>query len=251
MYERAEAPGHARGRYYRRAVRATVGVITALLWVGPLALADPGRGCLRPDYRNPTTYGWKSIPAPAYPAGPRSVVSYAASATLPERLLVTNGVSVMSSTDYGCHWKQSFSLAALPGGFTYSSSDSQIVEVVASRLSDQIAFIVVEQLRPVSRVHVAVTYNWGTSWESADQGLETALGSLIGFAPSPTNSEVAYLSAGDGASGSALFVTEDGGGSWTPRRTKAGGLDVGIGGVTPDPRVDNYTGVAVDPSLYT
>lgn len=242
-----------------RIARTMVGAALVVVVAAPFAVAQsprPGTGCAR------LRGGWEQIAAPDFPSGDRKVASFTAGATDPDRLVVTNGVSVMTTADGGCTWGETFALPATPTAtFPFSSSDARITSVVGSvpPVDTPLMYLTVEQLDRVGRPHVVVSVDGGETWQSGDQGLEAAAGSPLHLAVAPSDPRVVYLLTGVTSGSGAgleqrplqsLFVSADGGASWSKRAdfvAAARELQIDLPRGSPVIVVDgSFDGVAVD-----
>lgn len=172
------------------------------------------------------------IQAPAWGAGAGSITAYAVDPGTPDRLLATNGASVMETTDGGCSWEQTFAVGLLPSLDVPVSSLNATVELIAipQRNSDLVYLVVEEKAGPVSRPHVILSRDGGETWTASDDGLPPLSGTAAALETAPSDPSVAYLVVRDVAAGTdSLYATTDAGASWAERsrgETSSAGMAV-------------------------
>jgi len=179
------------------------------------ALADPRCGIERGN--------WTTIPAPRFETGPQRLTAYEVDAASPARILVTNGKAIMRTTDGACKWQQVFALPAQPSPESQATAgNSEITSIeIAEGVRDRIFLMIEEQGPQGARPHVARSNDFGESWASADVGLPVS-GAPEELETAPTASETVYLAIDvGGGSIDLLFVSADGGQSWTLRSNPA------------------------------
>lgn len=218
------APVHAAGR---RLGRVLCSVLTGAIILGPFALA----GAAEPDCSDLTPKEWVTIPVPAFPSGDQAITDYAVSPTDPRLLFVTNGRSVLSSTDGGCSFEQSFDIET--ADLSYETDGASIKDLHLGSTDGTRAYLVLEarnvvavatvtqDLGPVPRV--LVTTDGGATWEEGDGGLEEAAGSPLSLASTPDSQKI-YLLVDENEvkhgdllnlkTPQRLYVSTDGGLSW-------------------------------------
>lgn len=215
---------------YLRATRKLVALMVAVSLLTPLAAARGAAGC------GVVSGNWTTISGPRFPSGPQAITDLAIDARTPSRFFVTNGTTVMRTTDGGCSWVDSYTLGEQDGAGTYTAANSKIVSLVApesgGRLLLSIAETVVNQTRP----HVLVSFDAGRSWASGDTGLPP-LGSPEGLVVASSSPDTAYLAVDlGGGTLDSLYASSDGGRSWQPRSQQPGS---GMVGFEVDPLVPN------------
>lgn len=202
-----------------------------------------------------TRGAWSVMPLPAFPggAGGRQARHHAVAPDRPDTIYVTNGTSVLRTTDGGCRWSPAFDLPPSPtASIPFSRETAQIVDVAIPRGgTDRIYLVVMEAGRtgeglPVGEgvapvvPHIVASFDGGTSWATYDRGLQPIArdagdgssgycgqvsGCMLEF--SPVDREFAYLalSVSDGAAG-VLYATGSGGrDGWEPRSVPGDATD--------------------------
>lgn len=203
-----------------------------------------------------TRGNWTVMPIPSFPdgAGGRQVRHHAVAPDAPGTIVVTNGTSVLRTTDGGCSWAAVFDLSTSPtaAGVAFSRDTSQIVDVTIPRHhGDRIYLVVMEVGRageglPVGEgatpviPHIVASFDGGATWGTYDSGLQPIArdagdgasgycgqisGCMLEF--SPADPEVGYLalSVSDGAPG-VLYATGSGArDGWDARSVPANAAD--------------------------
>jgi hypothetical protein len=173
---------------------------------------------------------WVTIQAPGFPEGPAQITAYAVHPHQPSVLLVTNGKTVMATTDGGCTWAPGFTmdlvgtlgLGIVPGAATITSI--VFPEHVPTKSDGIRVYLLIEEQVPgaVTRPHVVVSRDGGTTWAAAVSGLAPVTGAVIKMRAAPSDPDVVYLLASSpgaaaGLGGGEMYATTDGGGSWELR----------------------------------
>lgn len=216
---------------YLRAMRKLVALMVAVSLLTPLAAARGAADC------GVVSGNWTTIAGPRFPSGSQAITDLAVDARTPLRFFVTNGTSVMRTTDGGCSWQHSYTLGDQDDGpLAYTAATSRIVALVApesgGRVLASIAETVANQIRP----HVLVSFDAGRSWESGDTGLPP-LGSPEGLVVASSSPDTAYVAVDlGGGTLDSLYASSDGGRSWQPRSQQPGS---GMVGFEVDPTVPN------------
>ena len=170
---------------------------------------------------NPEIPAWYSVRMPRFSTGPQLASDYAVEPLAPQRIYVTNGSVVMRSTDWGCRWEESYTLAS---GSGFSAADSNILEIEVSAPGH--VYLPVQQSSPVHRPHVVMTDDAGESWSTVDGPLlGSAVGTIEDLDASLGNGTAAALlvdlEGGEGGLGfqasQVIFTTGTGGATWEPR----------------------------------
>lgn len=162
---------------------------------------------------------WTSIEAPDLPAGPATITDHALAPRKPDRIWVTNGVSVALTNDGGCSWKDVFSLRELPD---LDMPVSQLTGTIrslsvpeAGSAQDHIYMMVSETVGPATRPHVIASYDAGRTWALRDEGLPPVSGSLIEMNVAPSDPRTIYLlMQGTPVTTPEVWVSQNGGDSW-------------------------------------
>lgn len=197
-----------------------------LTTLAPFAHAAAAQGCENVDAGR----FYDMILAPEWGAGSGTITAYAVDPRNPERLLATNGASVMETTDGGCSWEEVFAVGLLPSLDVPVSSLNATVELIAIPQGDSdLAYLVVEEKAgPVSRPHVIVSRDRGETWKAADNGLPPLSGEAVTIETAPSDSDVAYLLVREAAAGTdQVLATTNGGASWQ-ERSRGEGLSTGM-----------------------
>lgn len=227
---------HPTGRAARRgrgnARRAVAVVVAGVIVAGPMsALGTAGSeplSCSISGRITPHAADWYSIDAPHFPVGPQTVSAYAVDPMDRDHLYVTNGASVMRSSDGGCRWDVAYALAdssAAGPGLNAANARIRGIDVSAGA----VVYVSIQQSSPVGpRARALVSSDHGATWQPADgPGLAATIGVLRDFDASATNRTSAYalvdvengelpggLSLGVGQ---VLFATSNAGATWDVR----------------------------------
>jgi photosystem II stability/assembly factor-like uncharacterized protein len=179
--------------------------------------------------------GWGRIPTPITP-GVGSLGGYAVDPFSPRRIYVSDGESIVRTTDGGCTWTQVVALKLTPPGrYPFLAGSSNVTSLVVPGVeggSRRAYALVSEQLDSTApRPHVIVTNDGGTSWHASDAGLP-AFGDPRLLVASQSDPKTLYLvlAVGDplvtnlqgadlaaSATGSLLYASTDGGTTWSRR----------------------------------
>jgi len=232
-----------------------VASLSICVLVSPFVVAGTARAagvppCDIPGQLTPHPFNWYSIRVPGLPNG--SMTDYAVEPLVPNRLWVTDGSTVMRTTDSGCHWSTVYEL---PATGELAASGAQILEIEVG--GPGTVYLPIQQTEPVEQPHVVVTTDAGESWRDADG---PTLGSIFGrirdFDAALGNSAAAMLvdvelnepGVVTVESYQTLFTTSDKGETWEPHVNQSGDLKVtvanggvGIGGG------EEMNGIAVNP----
>lgn len=214
---------------YTRAARKLVAFMTVVSLLTPLAAA---RGAAAPACGSESG-NWTTIAGPGFPSGGAAITDLAIDARTPARMFVTNGKSVMRTTDGGCSWQHSFTLGEQDGGpSTYTPANSTILGLVVPEAGGRVLLSITETVANQTRPHVLVSDDGGRSWDSGDTGLPP-LGSPEALVVAPSSPDTAYLAVDlGGGTLDALYASSDGGYSWQLRSNRLG---------------SEFTGFEVDP----
>ena len=216
--------------------KVLVAFLTATVMVGPFTSwgrAAPGDVpfCTIPGQITPHPEFWYSVKVPAFPSGPQLISDYAVEPLVSERLYVTNGQVVMRSSDSGCHWSQSYSVAELGPA---AAGGAKILEIEVS--APGTVYLPIQQSSPTPQPHVVVTKDAGKTWTTADGPLLNAtVGTIQDLDASLGNGsaavmlvDVQYMEPGpvtiDGQQ--VLFATSTAGQTWEPRHRIDNGLNI-------------------------
>ncbi|HYP23063.1 MAG TPA: hypothetical protein VEV43_05770 [Actinomycetota bacterium] len=201
--------------------RAVVALMALLTTLAPFARASAAQGCEGVA----ASRFYEMIQAPQWAAGGGAITAYAVDPRNPERLLATNGASVMETTDGGCSWEQTFAVGLLPSLEVPVSSLNATVEHIAipQRNSNLTYLVVEEKAGPISRPHVIVSRDRGKTWAASDEGLPPLSGEAVTIEPAPSDPDVAYLVVRELATGTdSVYATNDAGATWEQRATGEG-----------------------------
>ncbi|MGH2757905.1 MAG: hypothetical protein ACRDI3_08965, partial [Actinomycetota bacterium] len=203
----------------------------------PVGRAAPGGVpfCDVPGQIRPHPVAWYTIKMPRFSSGPQLALDFAVEPLAPQRIYVTNGIVVMRSTDSGCHWEETYSLAS---GAEYSAINSHILEIEVS--APATVYLPIQQEAPASRPHVVFTKDAGESWTSVDGPLlDSVVGTINDFDASLGNASAAAMlvDVEHSQSGLAsleadqiLFTTSTAGAAWEPKHVIRNDTSVGAAG---------------------
>jgi hypothetical protein len=194
---------------------------------------------------------WTRRAAPSTPSGRDRITAHAVNPTDPTHHLITDGVSILRSTDDGCTWESTFTLPDEPTPTLPTSAETdRVLELVAHPAAPERMWAIVavgqavandldlgllvtpaaRERRDITSTLVLRSDDGGGSWAPA--GAPALLpGAPMRLAPAPSDPETAYL-----ALNGTLYVTSDGGTTWIPRPTVLASVDsAGSGDLTPIP----------------
>lgn len=194
---------------------ALIGLLTTL---APFARAAAGPACEGVA----ASRFYDMIQAPQWGAGTGPIAAYTVDPANGDRLLATNGASVMETTNGGCSWKQVFAVGLLPSLEIPVSSVNATVELIAiPQGNSNLTYLVVEEKAgPISRPHVIVSRDRGKTWAASDDGLPPLSGQAVAIETTPSAPDAAYLLVRQVATGTdSVYATTDAGETWEERST--------------------------------
>lgn len=184
--------------------------------------AAPTGAC--PDRVTSTADGWTRVEGPRFAVGLTRITAYAVASDAKKTTIVTNGSTVMRTTDGGCSWGSVFTVPETPSAeYPFDRDSATILDVVAARKR------VYALVRTAAGPRVLVSSDNGRTWASSPMpSAESALdlGAIATRTPSKLVADVDGLSAyilvktaGGGLTfgGDLVYATSDGGATWTPR----------------------------------
>lgn len=190
---------------------AVPAIAAALVVPGNLAAAQQG-GCPTVTVRG----AWTTAALPA-----DGITAYAVEPLDPQRIYVTNGTTLLRSTDGGCTWSEVFSVGSLPGPDIPLTPLARIkgIEVVRDRIPAPVHLLVEEEAGPARRVHVLTSDDGGETWELRDSGLPPVSGSAVELDSAPSDPTTLYLLLRHTpeSGGEEVFATDNAGRSWSSR----------------------------------
>lgn len=228
-------------RSFRGLQRAVALTLSCVIVLGPFAVggvAGPAK-CDVPGQISPHRVAWNSIKGPNFPSGAQVIANFAVEPLRPEFMYVTNGESVMRTTDGGCHWQHAYSLPASGGGTGVGVDNSDILEIEVS--GPGVVYLPIQQQSPAGpRPRLMVSRDAGATWQTAEGGvLGGAFGRFLDFDAPIADSSKAYAFV-DIENGElpevrvdtyqALLETNDAGGTWTNRTLFDDGTEIQVAG---------------------
>lgn len=192
--------------------------------------------------------GWRGI-RPPFPSGPSKVTHVVATPYVPDRMFATNGSEVMLTNDGGCHWigvvipKAGSLLGVLPAPLSSvltiptTTSVTALAAPSSATISNR-AYVGLEDSSLV-RNALRIGYYDGNFWRYDASGLPSS-GRVVEIAGSPTAPTIAYAMVDSTSSidqNPGLYVTRDGGKTWSLRN--------------PSAQSSNLHGLKVDPNVPT
>jgi len=216
---------------YARAARRLVAFLTVVSLLTPFAPARGAAGC------GDQSGDFTLLSGPRFSAGAQQITDLAIDARSSARFFVTNGTSVMRTTDGGCSWHTAYELGRESvEGHTYTASNARILKVVVPETGGRVLLSIAETVVNQTRPHVLVSTNAGQSWQSGDAGLPP-LGSPTTLVVASSSPDVAYLAVDlGGGTIDSIYASSDGGHSWEPRSQR---ISADFEGFEVDPIVPN------------
>ena len=201
-----------------RAARKLVALLTVVSLLTPFTIARGAEGC------GTSSGPWTVLAGPRFPAGTQTISDLAVDARSPSLFFVTNGVSVMRSTDGGCSWTESYTLGEqISPDQTFTPANARIESVVVPEAGGRALLSIAETVVNQERPHVLVSTDAGRSWQSGDSGLPP-LGSPQELVVAPSSPDIAYLGLDlGGGTLDSIFASADGGLTWEARQQHVGG----------------------------
>jgi photosystem II stability/assembly factor-like uncharacterized protein len=178
----------------------------------------------------PSYDDWRSIAVGPWPSGPPQIVDYAVDFVDTDNLLATNGSSIVASHDAGCTWENSLDLAT-PNAENVSLT-AEVVEFTFFAADN--ALVLVDDQLPVHHPAVLYTDDGGNTWTNIAPSLAQVRGRPLSLT---SGGGRAYLliDPSEGVSGTAslkrphrLYVSEDGGATWTPTEEEPPGTGIDV-----------------------
>ena len=201
-------------------------LLTVVSLLTPLAAARGAAAC------GTKSGNFTTIAGPRFSAGGQGITEMAVDARTPSRVFVTNGTSVMRTSDGGCSWDSVFVLGPQPAdGQTYTSANAEILDVVVPESGGRVLLSIAETVVNQTRPHVLVSFDAGRSWDPGT-GLPP-LGSPEALVVASSSPDIAYLAVDlGGGTLDTMFASADGGRTWQPRSQR---LAAGMTGFVVDP----------------
>ncbi len=227
-----------------RWMRALLAGLTCAVLAAPLATGAAAAPCskLLADGE------WSEIPGPSYPKGSATMRGFAVDPRRPNILWAHNEKVLMVSRNGGCDWQQAFGFELLPSLEVPISDVTATIDSVvvpeAPGAGDTIFLGIEEKVSasvggqtvtgPTLRAHVLRSDDGGKSWAAVDSGLPAVSGQILRLRAAPSDPKSLYLLlAGDRASGTQLYGSENGGTSWT-QRSQGTTTDFVVDPIVPD-----------------
>lgn len=217
-------------------MRSIFACLTALILVGSLSVPEAS-GAPCDGVR--AGLSWTTIEGPSFSSGAPTISDHAIAPRRPNRIYVTNGSTVVLTEDGGCSWNEVFSLRDLPdldmpvSKLTGARIESLSVPEEASAQSEMV-MVVTETIGPATRPHVISTSDAGRTWDLRDNGLPLVSGNVYQLNIAPSDARTMYLlMQGSPATGTVLWVTQDGGASWQERGEIPGAIGLRVDPIQP------------------
>ena len=181
---------------------------------------------------------WRVTSFPSFKNGSQTVTDYEIDVSSPNRIMATNGTSIMRTTDSACTWKQVYALPAAPTADSQATAaNSSIVSIdISESKRDRVLLMVEEQALAGARPHVIRSEDMGETWVTGDVGLPPQ-GAPEALVLPRADGALAYLAIDvGGGSVDLIFASTDGGATWTLRTNPtSSGSSKAIAGLTADP----------------
>jgi hypothetical protein len=174
-----------------------LGILLALLLTifgGALSSSASGGACAT-AHQIRVLGDWTEIKAPVFAADPQGISAYAVDPVAPTVIFVTNGLSVMKSTDGGCEWKSVFEITSTPdiAHPGYVSPAAEIFDLAIPNRAHNTVYALSDLgdhgFGMISSV------DSGTTWTVANGGLPIGAGAPSNLALAPSAPEIVYASA--------------------------------------------------------
>lgn len=213
-------------------------VLTGIVSLSVLAAPFASGSALALGLCGPAQGQWRATHVPTFKAGPQRFTDYEVDRGSPNRIMVTNGVAVMLSTDSGCGWKQVFVLPAAPTAESQATSANSTIKTIdiSEAKRDRVLLMIEEQALQGARPHIVRSDDLGATWASGDLGLPPT-GSPEALVLPVASADLAYLATDvGGGSIDFMFASTDGGATWTMRSNPQSlPSSTGIASFTVDP----------------
>jgi photosystem II stability/assembly factor-like uncharacterized protein len=197
---------------------------------------------------------WLRVAAPKFTDGAQTISAYAIDSANPAIAMVTNGVVIERSADYGCTWTNVFTVPTVPSASFPFSAQTASITAIATGSSGHDYAVVDDSAHP----HVIASADGGKTWAEADTGIVAPTTGKSQLAVAGTS--VAYLlvrTAGQlSAPADLIYATADGGKTWTPNAFPVSTLLRGPGSapvvrsIAVEPANTKALWVATDSGLY-
>jgi hypothetical protein len=208
-------------------------VVASLVLVpggGPAAGAGTSPTC--PTVEEGQMGTWTRRPAPSTPSGADAITAHAVDPQDPTRHLISDGISILITADDGCTWEAVFTLPEAPGPEMAASAQTDRIFDVAVHPHDPerlwavvaVGQTVAEDLdraglftpaarerRDATATLILRSLDGGESWQPASAPALLP-GAPIDLAMAPSDAGMGYVSING-----AVFATDDGGDTWSPR----------------------------------
>ncbi len=198
-----------------RFARPALALSLLVLAAPPVLTADAGL-CL--NVKPAGLDGWSTAYPDAFSAGGSKITVLAAAPRHPDTVLITNGAAVQRTADAGCTW----SPVALPGVDVLGAVGSTVggsryvsdIEIGPVRSGTEPVWVLAQEGGALPHPSVFRSTDGGVTFAASGLGLPpTGRGQLLAASPDPA---VAYVVVDlPSPAGRRLFVTRDGGGTWS------------------------------------
>jgi hypothetical protein len=192
--------------------------------------------------------GWIGAAVPTFSSGTQQLSAYAVAPRNPKEVFVTNGTAVARSRDGGCTWATVYTVNPLVPATGLTS----VVQIVAAD-DGRVYLLLSDNEEP----KVFASADGGTTWTEADSGVlpsDPVLPIAANHLVASSTPGVLYLDVHNAlwvtftlGQTDELYVTHNGGGSWTLANVPAPGILAGLVGAVSTNTMPVLNQLVVDP----